>query len=264
MMRVTFLGSGSGGNCTLVAFGETSVLIDCGFSAREVSARMRAAGEDPARLKMVFVTHEHIDHSRGLRVFAKNTGVPLMASDGTARAINADHRLGGIEHETLRAGETVRIGELEVTPFATSHDSAEPLGFVVEAADGTRLGYASDTGVLSGSAVESLRGCDHLALEANHDVDMLAGGPYPAFLKRRIASNVGHLSNGASADAVERLASDRLRHVFAIHVSRTNNTPKRAADALRERLVAIGLDIPVTPIPQETGVCFPDRQASLF
>ena len=264
MMRVTFLGSGSGGNCTLVGFGDTTVLVDCGFSAREVAARLRRLGEDPDRIRAVFVTHEHSDHSKGLRVFAKRTGVPLMTSDGTAAAVNGDPQNGPITHERVRAGETVCVGELEITPFRVSHDAREPLGFVFAAPDGTRLGYASDTGVLSAEAAEALAGCDHLALEANHDVDMLAGGPYPAFLKRRIASDLGHLSNGASADALERLASDQLKQVFAIHISRTNNTPVRAAAALRSRLAAIGLDVPVTAVGQDMGLCFPDRQASLF
>jgi phosphoribosyl 1,2-cyclic phosphodiesterase len=263
MMRVTFLGSGSGGNCTLVGFGDTTVLVDCGFSAREVTTRLRALGEDPDRVGAIFVTHEHSDHSRGLRVFAKRIPVPLMASDGTAVAINAEAH-GPIDHERVRPGEPVRIGELVVTPFRTSHDAREPLGFVFEAPDGTRLGYASDTGVLPSEAAEAMAGCDHLALEANHDLDMLASGPYPLFLKRRISSDLGHLSNRASADALERLVSDRLKHVFAIHVSRTNNTPARAGAALRGRLAALGLDVPVTAIGQDTGVCFPDRQASLF
>ena len=263
MMRVTFLGSGSGGNCTLVSYGATSILVDCGFSAREVTSRLRALGEDPDRVRAIFVTHEHSDHSRGLRVFAKRTGVPLMASDGTARAVNAEAH-GPIEHERLRAGEPLRIGELMITPFSVSHDAREPLGFVFAALDGTRLGYASDTGVMSAEAAEAMADCDHIALEANHDLDMLASGPYPFFLKRRISSDIGHLSNGASADALEQLASDRLKQVFAIHISRTNNTPARAAAALRGRLTSIGLDVPVTAVGQDTGLCFPDRQAALF
>ena len=263
MMRVTFIGSGSGGNCTLVGYGDTSVLVDCGFSAREVALRLRALGEDPDAVQAIFVTHEHSDHSRGLRVFAKRTGVPLMASDGTAKAVNAEAH-GPIVHERVRAGESVRIGELTITPFAVSHDAREPLGFVFAAPDGTRLGYASDTGVMSAGAAEALAGCDHLALEANHDLDMLAGGPYPFFLKRRISSDIGHLSNGASADALARLASDRLKQVFAIHISRTNNTPARAAAALQDRLTSIGIDVPVTAVGQDSGLCFPDRQASLF
>jgi phosphoribosyl 1,2-cyclic phosphodiesterase len=263
MMRVTFLGSGSGGNCTLVGFGDTTVLVDCGFSAREVATRLRTLGEDPDRVQAIFVTHEHSDHSRGLRVFAKRTGVPLMASDGTAKSINADS-YGPIDHERVQAGESVRIGELVVTPFRVSHDAREPLGYVFQGTDGTRLGYASDIGVMSGEAAEALGGCDHLALEANHDLEMLASGPYPLFLKRRISSDLGHLSNRASAEALEGLASDRLRQVFAIHVSRTNNTPARAGAALRDRLARMGLDVPVTTVGQDTGVCFPDRQASLF
>ena len=263
MIHVTFLGSGSAGNSTLVTWGGTSVLIDCGFSAREITRRLASHGEDAGRVKAVFVTHEHSDHARGLRVFAERTGAAVFASEGTARAAHAEGR-GPFEHERVSAGRPITLGDLEILPFAVSHDAQEPLGFVISAPDGTRLGYASDLGCLTRESAEALADCDLLALEANHDPDMLAHGPYPTFLKRRIASRVGHLSNVAAADALESMATRRLRHVFAVHVSRTNNTGTLAVDSMRERLRRLGIDAGVTAVGQDTGVRFPDRQAALF
>lgn len=263
MMRVTFLGSGSGGNSTLVAWGSTSVLIDAGFSAREVAARLRAHGEDADAVRAIFVTHEHRDHSRGLRVLQKRIKAPILASAGTTEAAHAEGH-GPFDAEELSAGESVRVGELRVTAFAVSHDAREPLGFVFEAPDGTRLGFASDVGVVTPRMCESLADCDVLAIEANHDPDMLRHGPYPWFLKKRILSDHGHLSNEASAHALRTLVTDRTRHVFAIHVSRTNNTPDLAAGALREGLARGRFDVPVTAVGQDTGLRFPDRQPSLF
>jgi phosphoribosyl 1,2-cyclic phosphodiesterase len=263
MIRVTFLGSGSGGNSTLVAWGSTSVLVDAGFSAREIALRLKVHGDDVAELRGIFVTHEHRDHARGLRVLQKRTSAPIFASHGTVEGAHAEGH-GPFSHELLGPGETVRIGDLRVTAFPVSHDAREPLGFVFEAPDGCRLGYATDVGVVTPHMAEALVDCDLLALETNHDPDMLAHGPYPWFLKRRIAGDNGHLSNDASADALGTLASDRTRHVFAIHVSRTNNTPELAAGALRQGLRQAGLDSAVSAVSQDAGLRFPDRQASLF
>jgi phosphoribosyl 1,2-cyclic phosphodiesterase len=262
-LRVTFLGSGSGGNSTLVAYGDTRVLVDAGFSAREIAGRLASHGEDPARLTAILVTHEHRDHACGVRVLQKRTGAPVLASKGTCEGAHEEGN-GPFEHEHLDPGDTVRLGELRVTSFRVMHDAREPVGFLFEAPDGTRLGYVSDIGEMTGEVAEALAGCEYVALEANHDARMLEHGPYPWFLKRRIASANGHLSNEAAGEAIGSVASDRLRHVFAIHVSRTNNTPDLAAAALRAGLLRTGLDVPVTAVGQDLGVRFPAPQASLF
>ncbi len=263
MLRVTFLGSGSGGNSTLVAWGATRVLVDAGFSAREIELRLRLHGESASGLTAVLVTHEHHDHSKGLRVLQKRTGVPVLASSGTCDGTHAEG-LGPFDHEHVEAGESVRLGDFRVTPFRVSHDAREPLGYVFEAPDGSRLGYASDIGMMTPEVAEALSCCEYVAIEANHDPEMLAHGPYPWHLKRRIASDHGHLSNEAAAETIGAIAGDRLRHVFAIHVSRTNNTPQLAGAALRRGLARAGVDVPVTAVSQDIGCTFPDRQASLF
>lgn len=261
--RMVVLGSGSAGNATVITDGPTTVLIDCGFSAREISGRLRSANIDPASVSAILVTHEHGDHVRGIDVFCRRHApeTVVYASSGTRRAGLLDEKAA--EVVSVVPGEPLSIGTLTVTGFRTSHDAAEPLGFRVEAA-GVSLGIATDTGVLTQEATEALEGCAVLGIECNHDVSMLEHGPYPAYLKRRIRSAHGHLSNPDAADALERLASDALVHVFALHRSRTNNTPALAGFALQQRLAQLGLSVPVVVARQDEVCASAPAQESLF
>lgn len=248
-LRVVFLGSGSSGNAAAVTDGITTVLVDCGFSARETQTRLARHAIEAASVSAILVTHEHTDHTRGIAVFSRRHGATVYATAGTRRAARFDD--DACDAQTLRPGEPVRVGTLTAIPFRTSHDAAEPVGYRIESACGTVLGIATDTGTFTEEATEALRDCDILGLECNHDLDMLAGGPYPWFLKQRIASTRGHLSNPDAADALERIASERLRHVHALHLSRTNNTHDLAREALEARLARLGLDVAVTSVTQD-------------
>lgn len=261
-LRVVTLGSGSGGNAVAVTDGETTLLIDCGFSARETARRMAHAGLDPNRVATILLTHEHSDHLRGVEVFAKRHGCSVHATRGTRMAAGLDYSCA----EVCQAvpGETLHVGTLSVLPFRTSHDAAEPVGYRIEGPAGDRFGLATDTGVFTPEAAEALAEVDLLGIEANHDLGMLEAGPYPAFLKRRIRSAQGHLSNPDAADALERLASDRLRRVIALHRSDTNNTSSLARRALVARLGAIGLRIPVSVAPQHEPLDSAPPQTELF
>jgi len=256
-LRVAFLGSGSSGNATVVSDGTTTVLIDCGFSAREVVRRLQAHDLDATSVSAILVTHEHTDHTRGLEVFASRFGCSVWATTGTRRAGRLDQRLDDVH--TLVPGVPVSIGTFDVLPFRSSHDAAEPVGYVLTDGAGTRFGLATDPGTFTPDTAEALLGCDVLGLECNHDIDMLTTGPYPWFLKQRIASNRGHLSNPDAADALERVASDRLTHVFALHLSRTNNTHDLARAALEHRLARLGLGTRVTSVTQD---CTMPRQTA--
>jgi phosphoribosyl 1,2-cyclic phosphodiesterase len=244
------LGSGSSGNSIAVTNGTTTALVDCGFSARETARRLRMARIDPQSVTAVLVTHEHIDHTSGIDVFCRRhaPSAIVYASAGTRRAARLDEKAA--EVVCVQAGEPLRLGTLTVVGFRTSHDAAEPLGFRIEAGAEV-FGIVTDTGVLTVEATEALSGCTALGIECNHDVTMLERGPYPAFLKRRILSKHGHLSNPDAADALEALASDVLTRVFALHRSRTNNTPTLAGVALEERMARIGLRIPVAVAAQD-------------
>lgn len=261
-LRVVTLGSGSGGNAVAVTDGTTTLLIDCGFSARETARRLGQAGLDPNRVATILITHEHSDHIRGVEVFARRHGCSVHATRGTRMAAGLEYACA--EVATVASGAELSVGTLSVLPFRTSHDAAEPVGYRVESASGHRFGLATDTGVFTPECAEALTDVDLLGIEANHDLGMLDAGPYPAFLKRRIRSAEGHLSNPDAADALERLACNRLRRVIALHRSDTNNTPSLAKRALVARLEVIGLRIPVDVAPQHEPLDSEPPQGTLF
>jgi len=261
-LRVVFLGSGSRGNAVAVSDGTTTLLIDCGFSAREVARRMTLVGLAAENVDAILLTHEHSDHLRGVEVFARRHTCSVYATRGTRKAAGLDNLR--TEVCSLAAGDEVRIGSLTVLPFRTSHDAAEPVGFRIQTENGERFGLATDTGVLTPESAEALAEVDLLGIESNHDLGMLENGPYPGFLKRRIRSAHGHLSNPDAADALEALASVRLRRVFALHRSDTNNTPSLARRALVARLEVIGLRVPVDVAPQDAPLDSSPAQGALF
>jgi len=261
-LRVVVLGSGSGGNAVAVTDGATTLLVDCGFSARETARRMAIVGLDASRVSAVLVTHEHSDHIRGVEVFARRHGCAVFATRGTRRAAGLDALAADLCE--LNAGEPARIGSFSVVPFHVSHDAAEPVGFRIEADCGERFGMATDTGVLTPEAAEGLRDVDILGLESNHDLTMLANGPYPGFLKARIRSDQGHLSNLDAASALELLASDRLRRFFALHRSDTNNSPTIVKRALVARSEAIGLRVSIDVARQDLPLDSSPPQGELF
>ncbi|NTW28810.1 MAG: MBL fold metallo-hydrolase [Coriobacteriia bacterium] len=261
-LRIVFLGSGSAGNALVATDGETTLLIDCGFSARETCRRMALAGLNPASVDAILLTHEHGDHIRGVEVFARRHESVVYATTGTRRAAGLDAFRS--EVRSLVPGCEITVGALRVLPFRTSHDAAEPVGFRIEARSGGCFGMATDTGVLTPEAAEALREVDLLGIECNHDLDMLERGPYPYCLKRRIRSETGHLSNPDAADALALLASDRLRRVFALHRSATNNTASLAKRALAARAAGIGLSVPIEVASQDEPLDSFPPQTQLF
>lgn len=215
------LASGSKGNATLVEGPDGFVLIDCGISRKQLVERSRELGLDIGRVRAVLVTHEHADHVKGLSVFCNRYEGPLYATAGTAggRKYLAELPFELVDHSAVfeAAGMTVRC-------FPTSHDVADPMGFRFET-DDDALGYCTDTGVLLPEALELLFGVRILALESNHDVQMLANGPYPAYLKERVGSEKGHLSNDQAAEALRELVDEDTETVVAMHLSQENNRP---------------------------------------
>lgn len=233
-MRFASLGSGSRGNATLVEAGATCLLIDCGFSAREATRRLRRLGLDATALAAILVTHEHGDHIAGVGQLARRFGIPVYATPGT---IEAGARLLGTLPSVTRisAHEPFTIGDLEVSPMVVPHDAREPCQFVL--GDGARrLGVLTDAGSITRHVVERLAGCDGLVLEFNHDAQLLSASAYPPALRARIASDLGHLSNGQAAELLALLDTSRLRQLVPAHLSEANNTPALALAAAARAL----------------------------
>jgi phosphoribosyl 1,2-cyclic phosphodiesterase len=255
MLELCFLGSGSRGNALMVGWDQTRLLLDCGFTARELKRRAASLGRDLDQVEAVLITHEHRDHVAGLAGLAAKADRAVYCMPKTARAVTFGKRCKAERHE-LVPGRSFAVGPIEVCAFRTSHDARDPVGFVFAFPDGTRLGVATDLGYLNPEAAEALAGCDYLGLESNHDLDLLRDGPYPWVLKQRIRSDRGHLSNPTAADALDRLASDRLRQLFALHLSQTNNTPQHARTSLQARMDRLGLAAGLQVIGQDQPTRF--------
>jgi phosphoribosyl 1,2-cyclic phosphodiesterase len=238
-LRCCVLGSGSSGNAVVVECGRRRILLDAGFSAREIVARARRAGIDPGTLEAVVLTHEHQDHIRGVDRLARRFSLPIFATEGTLAGTPLSAKTLALARR-IRSGERAMVGGFEVEPFAIPHDAREPVGLVVTDPHGRRLGLASDLGMRSRLAWGRLRDLDALILETNHDLEMLRSGPYPWPLKQRVAGSHGHLSNADAADGLDELVGDRLRSVVLYHLSRTNNLPALALAAVGERLDRLG------------------------
>ena len=226
-MRFASLGSGSQGNGLVVEAGSTRILVDCGFSTDETERRLARLGLAPDDLAGIFVTHEHGDHGDGALPFARRHGVRAWMTHGTARALAAD----ASDATIIDSHTPFAIGDLEVQPFPVPHDAREPVQLVVS--DGAaRLGVLTDVGTPTRHIAAMLSGCAALVLECNYDSEMLAAGPYPAWLKARIGGPLGHLANEAAAEILAAIDRSRLQHVIAAHLSQTNNLPRLATAAL--------------------------------
>lgn len=231
-MKVTVLGSGSAGNATLVEAGDVRILIDAGFSGRDLERRLCAVDVDPASVNAVVITHDHGDHTRGMGVLARRFRIPLYLTPRTHTACAA--MLNGSETVHMY-GSTApfRLGALEVRPFLTVHDAADPVAVTVRNIDsGAKLGIATDLGRPSAAVRAELAGCHMLVLEANHDDALLWSGPYPWSVKQRIASSHGHLSNRAAAELARELFHSGLSNVVLAHLSEHCNNAELASDAV--------------------------------
>jgi phosphoribosyl 1,2-cyclic phosphodiesterase len=235
-MRCTIIASGSKGNCVVIE-GETgSLLIDAGLSAKECLLRMEQAGIDSSSINALLVTHEHTDHIRGVDVLARKLEIPVYATEGTLADFLQFRRISKkpITHHTCHDHEQFTVGDFTIEPFSTSHDAQEPCGFIITERD-IRMGYCTDTGIITSHMHELLRDCDGIVLESNHCPDMLQNGPYPESLKQRIRSKRGHLSNPAAAECLRDFGMD-VPQVILAHLSETNNTPEKAMGSAREGL----------------------------
>lgn len=229
-MRCAMLGSGSGGNATLVSAGDTVVLIDCGYPVRALEERAQDLALDASAISAILVTHEHGDHLDGVEPLAKRHGIPVYATRGTRVA--AEARYGPRRHwHEISSHDSFTLGPLTIQPVPVPHDAREPSQFIFREG-GATLGILTDIGTLTPHVIAQYRACTTLLLEFNHDSELLAGFPYPAKLKRRIAGNYGHLSNAQAETLLRAMQSDTLRHVVAAHLSERTNRPDIVAGSL--------------------------------
>ena len=231
-MEFAVLGSGSGGNSSLVRHGDTCIMIDNGFSVNETVKRLARLETLPESVTAILVTHEHGDHISGVAKFAAKYDIPVWMTPGSY--VFAQHK--GLPHAgMLVLEEPLVIGDLEVLPVHVPHDAREPAQYVFT--DGARrFGILTDLGRVTPHVIECYSRLDAFLLEANHDTDMLANGPYHHRLKRRVAGNYGHLSNGQAADLLAAIDTSRLQHIVAAHLSEHNNTPSLARAAFAAAL----------------------------
>ncbi|MEX0906944.1 MAG: MBL fold metallo-hydrolase, partial [Gemmatimonadota bacterium] len=235
-MRVTVLGSGSNGNATLVESGDVRILIDAGFSGRDLERRLNTVEVEPSSISGIIITHDHGDHTRGMGVLARRFALPLYLTQRTHAVCAA--LLDGTERiRPYASSAPFRIGGLEVRPFLTVHDAADPVAVTVLDTDsGARLGIATDLGRPTAAVRAELAGCHMLVLEANHDDAQLWSGPYPWSVKQRIASSHGHMSNRAAAELARELFHAGLRTVVLAHLSEHCNDRGLAADVVGRAL----------------------------
>lgn len=238
---VTILGSGSGGNCAYVETSETRLLVDAGFSARQIRQRLAGIGRTPENLTAILITHEHGDHVQGLPLIAHRLGIPVYCNRLTLDALEFQQKVR-FKGQVFETGACFDIGDVGVDTFSIPHDAQDPVGFLLRTETGN-IGFLTDLGHATRLVVERIRSANVLMLEANHDVKLLQDDVRrPWSLKQRIMGRHGHLSNDAAAETIEQIVSENLQHLYLGHLSKDCNRPDLAHQIVGERLQRVGAD----------------------
>lgn len=224
-MRIVNLSSGSKANSTFIGFNETKILIDAGLSEKILCEHLNQINERMENINAIFVTHEHIDHIRAIKMLAKKYDIDFYFHEeliNSGKLADIKFKEGRVHTFTT---ELVNIGDLQVQPFEISHDAVRPVGFVVNVfGSKSKAGFATDLGIVSESVKQALSGSKIVFLESNYDEEMLLGGKYPLILKRRISSEHGHLSNEQSLELAKFLYDNGTKCFVLSHISENNNT----------------------------------------
>ena len=246
---VTALNSGSNGNCYYVGNEHEAILVDAGISCREIERRMDRLGLSLHQVKGIFISHEHSDHIKGLCRLSDKYQLPVHISRATLMATG--YTLPPERVSLFQAGAAIPIGGLSVIPFMKKHDAADPYSFVISG-NGVNIGVFTDIGYACERVIDHFQQCHAVFLETNYDEEMLKNGRYPYFLKARISSNHGHLSNQQALNLFLSHRHERLSHLFPSHLSRDNNKPELVAQLFAEH--AGNTEIILTSREQETAV----------
>lgn len=238
-IRFTILGSGSGGNCAYLETDQVRLLIDAGFSGRQIRQRLAALGRLPESLHGILVTHEHSDHTQGLGQTAARLGIPVYCNRLTGEAIASQVKLPFVWRH-FQTGGNFEIGDVVVETFAIPHDAQDPVGFLIRT-PAANIGFLTDLGHATRLVIQRVRAAHVLVLEANHDLKLLQEDTRrPWSTKQRILSRHGHLSNEAAAEAAVQIVSADLRQLYLGHLSRDCNRPELAHRIVSQRLNGIG------------------------
>ena len=250
--KICAIASGSSGNCTFLQAGSNTFLIDAGISGKKVTEGLQALNINPHDISGIFITHEHVDHIRGVGIFSRKYDTPIYATEKTWHRMLKDQMLGTVKShniKTIDKKEIFKIDELAILPYAIYHDAADPVGYCFEYHQ-KKITIATDIGVVDEQIKSKLQGSHGILLEFNHDIRMLEAGSYPFYLKQRILSDVGHLNNEAAAKVLCEIYHEDMQWAILGHLSKENNVPDlaylTAKMALEEQNIIVDRDIKVS------------------
>lgn len=229
-MKITILGSGSKGNSTFIDLGSKKILIDVGFSYKRIKEKLDEIGIDIKSIDAVFITHDHTDHTYGLKTLIKNVNPLLFITPEVEKCI-----LGKTYENSIYLLEEHRLDDIKITVIPTSHDALTSNAFLIEQGSES-LFYITDTGYINHRYLNKVKNKTYYIFESNHDPEMLTKGPYPKYLQERILSDKGHLSNELAAGYLSRLIGLNTKQVILAHLSETNNTPDVALKTVKKVL----------------------------
>ena len=251
------LASGSKGNCHFISDGDDYLLFDVGLNGRQVEKKLKELDIDPRKLTGIVISHEHRDHVSGAGILSRRYNIPIFANRGTWEGMMSI--ISKIDKDNIKIFKTERafsIGKFKIHPYSISHDANEPVGFSIEN-QGVKISITTDLGCINQVILERVQGSNLVVIESNHDIHMLKVGKYPYFLKRRILSDVGHLSNEAAGDAILQLLKTNVTSFLLAHLSKENNFPELALatvkNILQENNYNIGKDVFIDVVDGEKG-----------
>ncbi|OPJ62292.1 MBL fold metallo-hydrolase [Clostridium oryzae] len=241
-MKFCSLYSGSSGNSSFVSTEKARILIDAGLPGKKIEEALKSINEKPEEIDAIFVTHEHSDHIKGIGVISRKYDVPIYANNRTWQAMAK--AIGNIKDKNIKVMENnyVSIKDMYIESYSTPHDAADSCGYAVSFGN-KKICTATDLGYFTDEVKKNIMDADLILLESNHDIEMLKFGPYPYVLKRRILSDVGHLSNAACGEAIAEITTEKQKKIVLGHLSHTNNYPELAYATVKNILIEKGIDI---------------------
>lgn len=259
MLKFISFGSGSSGNCYMLMTPTDGLLIDIGVGLRGLKKHLKDYGLSMSQVHHVLITHDHADHIKSVGSFSKDYQVPVYATEKVHEGINKNYsvqqKILSEQKCFVEKGKTIQIGEFMVTPFAVPHDSSDNVGYMIEA-EGVVFCIITDAGCVTDEMKPYISKANYLVIEANHDEEMVKSGPYPQFLKGRIISQTGHLSNRSCGLALVENMTENLRHVWLCHLSEENNHPelarKTVETVLRDYGIIVGVDLKMEVLKRTT------------